>query len=332
MRKYLIDPNQTWCKANLHCHTTNSDGNLTPQEIKDAYLQHGYQIVAFSDHEVILDNSYLTDENFVALTSTEYSVAAATDIWQDRKVIHLNLFAKEPHNTFHPACSIENIGESQYTRFKDKIVCDGYTREFSIDSLNETIKRANEAGFLVQFNHPHWSLNSREDYIHLKGLWSLEILNYLTEIETGAEYCPYIYDDMLNSGIKLFCTMGDDNHNKNKEFVGSFGGFDYIGVDTLNYANVIDAMEKGNFYSSSGPKIHSLYVEDDKIYIECDKVKNIIFVGKNRRFRNYYGENLTKADFKIFGGEEFFRIAIVTEDGKVAHTNAYYLKDLGIDK
>ena len=54
MKKYLIDPNLKWYKANLHCHTNNSDGYFAPDEIKKLYMEQGYSVVAFSDHETIL--------------------------------------------------------------------------------------------------------------------------------------------------------------------------------------------------------------------------------------------------------------------------------------
>jgi len=330
MRKYLINPYKTYYKANMHCHTTNSDGNFTPEEIKKLYMDKGYSIVAYSDHDVIVDNSHLTDDNFIALTSTEYSINESGDDHHKNKVVHLNLFAKDPHNTFHVACSWNNIYGGKDHKFAKDIKLDGYERVYTIESLNETIKRANDAGFLVQYNHPHWSLNTREDYINLKGLWSLEILNYLTEIETGAEYCPYIYDDMLNSGMKLFCTMGDDNHNFSKSTVGSFGGYTLIGCEKLTYGNVIKAMECGDFYCSSGPVIKSLYIEDGKIFLECSEAQNIIITCKDRRYRNHFGENLTKAEFDIKSGDSHFRITVVDKYGNKAHTNVYYTKELGL--
>ncbi len=333
MKIYLIDPNKKWCKANLHCHTNFSDGYFSPGEIKKHYMEQGYSIIAYSDHEVIYDHSDLTDESFVALTSTEYSINCACG-----KTIHLCLFSKDPHNTFQVAAGEKNFNHSDLERHKKfgkgELQFDGYNRKFTQESIQETIDRANRAGWLVQFNHPNWSLNTREDYINLKGLWSLEVLNYLTEIETGAEYCINIYDDMLRHGQKLLCTMGDDNHNFNGSFEGSFGGFNYIGVDELNYENVYNAMKDGTIYCSSGPIIKSIYIDTDewKIYVECSEAEDIIFTGYGRAFRHYYGNNLTKADFKIFGGEKYFRITIKDKFGKVAHTHAYFLEDYGYDE
>ncbi|MCQ2796721.1 MAG: CehA/McbA family metallohydrolase [Bacilli bacterium] len=325
MKKYLINPNLRWCKANLHCHTNHSDGYFTPEEIKKYYKAKGYQIVAYTDHELLFDNSYLCDKDFVALTSTEYSLNSDT-----QKTIHLNLFSKDPHNTFHIATGPKNIREYHVSKYApNKIKYDGYNRTLTKESVQETIDRANKAGFLVQFNHPNWSLNTRDDYIDLKGLWSLEILNYMTEIETGAEYCINIYDDMLRHGHKLVCTMGDDNHNYHGGFEGSFGGFNYIGVNKLTYSEVFKAMKDGNIYASNGPIIKSLYVDtkEMKVFVECSSAVNIILVGYMRRFMHVCGKNLVKADFNIDKDEPYFRITVKDKNGRVAHTRAYYLKE-----
>ena len=77
MKKYLLPNDVNWYRANMHCHTTCSDGSLTPEEVKEAYKNMGYSIVAYTDHEILLDHSYLNDESFLALTSSEYSVNEA---------------------------------------------------------------------------------------------------------------------------------------------------------------------------------------------------------------------------------------------------------------
>ena len=45
-----IKKDQPQYKANLHCHSTVSDGKLTPAELKDAYKNHGYSILCITDH------------------------------------------------------------------------------------------------------------------------------------------------------------------------------------------------------------------------------------------------------------------------------------------
>lgn len=46
----LLKTNGRFYKANLHCHTTLSDGKMTAEEVKEYYLKNGYNIVAFTDH------------------------------------------------------------------------------------------------------------------------------------------------------------------------------------------------------------------------------------------------------------------------------------------
>lgn len=38
-RRYLLPEGAAYYKANLHCHTCISDGKLTPEEIKELYMQ-----------------------------------------------------------------------------------------------------------------------------------------------------------------------------------------------------------------------------------------------------------------------------------------------------
>lgn len=348
MRKDLLPSDVNWYRANFHCHTKHSDGALTPAEVKEAYKNHGYSIVAYSDHDVLLDHSDLDDENFLALTSSEYAVNDSkasfpqlfdinTADWQRRKCVHLNIFAKDQHNTFMPATSIEQnwILKDRYPDTK----CDGFIREFTKENINEIIKRCNDAGFLVQLNHPYWSLNEREDYINMEGLWGLEILNYATELETGSEYCPYIYDDMVRNGMfNLVCTMGDDNHN-HAGLRESFGGSTFIGAKELKYDQIIEAMEKGHIYCASGrdnpPQFKALYVEDNMLKIECTPVESIIVNGYCRCDRHTThdddSEGLTHDEFWLRETDVYIRVTIRDKFGNSAHTHTYFVKDL-IDK
>ena len=54
MRKYLLPNEGQFYKANLHCHTTVSDGKLQPEIVKKVYKANGYSVVAFTDHDLML--------------------------------------------------------------------------------------------------------------------------------------------------------------------------------------------------------------------------------------------------------------------------------------
>ena len=120
MKKYLLPNNVNWYRANMHCHTTVSDGHYSPEEIKKAYKEMGYSIVAYTDHEIIRTHNDLTDDEFLAITSSEFSIndckpcfeipeGEYMDGWKSKKVIHLGIYAKDKNNTFHPATSEETF-------------------------------------------------------------------------------------------------------------------------------------------------------------------------------------------------------------------------------
>jgi hypothetical protein len=347
MKKYLLPHGVNWYRANMHCHTTISDGSLTPEQVKEAYKNHGYSIVAYTDHEILLDHSDLNDENFLAITSSEYSINEGASFfkvlsekdgknWRLRKTIHMNIFSKNPHNEFQPAANEDTYAWIQNGKYKGvEGKCDGYRRIYTKESINEVIRRCNEAGFLVQFNHPYWSLNEEEDYLGLEGLWSLEILNYATDRVTGADYCPGVYDEMVRSGMhNLYCSMGDDNHNRGGSLDHSFGGSTIIGAKELEYGQIMDALEKGEFYCASGrdnpPQIKELYVEDNKVIVECSPAVSVYYNGYCRTFKfvDQKDENgLTRAEFPIESSDVFFRITVRDKFGNVAHTHYYNVQD-----
>ena len=345
MKKYIISPELNWYRANMHCHTTVSDGYFSPEEIKRVYKEMGYSIVAFSDHELIRDHSYLSDESFLAITASEFSIddnkpsfdmpggVHADNEWCVRKVMHIGVYSRDPHNVFHPATdnTLFDMWWRAQGRDIGEIACDEYHRQYTVDSINEMIRRLNDSGFLVSLNHPNWSLNDMNDYLNLKGLWALEILNYATERETGAEYCPYIYDHMVRCGNHgLFCVMGDDNHNPDGSLEQSIGGSTFIGASSLDYGTIMDALESGSFYCASGknpPRINALYIEDGMLKIECTPATDVIVTGFGRNYCHQptNGEEITYAEFKLEQKDVMFRVTVRDKFGNNAHTNYYRL-------
>ena len=157
MRYDLLTPGVNAYKANLHCHTTMSDGRLTPEEIKAHYQAHGYSIVAFTDHELLMDHSRLTDADFLALTGYEIAVneRRPSRSFADRKTTHLNLIASRPDNLNH-VCYDPGAVWSDPNGIKHSVATVGgiVSRQDGPDFLNRIIREAGEQEFLVTCNHP----------------------------------------------------------------------------------------------------------------------------------------------------------------------------------
>ena len=102
-----------------------------------------------------------------------------------------------------------------------------------------------------------------------------------------------------------------------------------VNADKLSYSSIIEALLAGKFYSSQGPVIEHLYVEDGKVYIKCSDAKRISYSTKGRRTKAFCAEEgyVNEAVFEIKDTDEYFRIDILDEKGNHANTQAYYLKE-----
>lgn len=97
MKKILLpekSENLKYYKANLHCHSTISDGAKTPKQLKEDYKTHGYSILAITDHEVFIPHNDLSDDDFLMLGGYEIGVAG-----KKNKTCHLCFVALSPDNT-----------------------------------------------------------------------------------------------------------------------------------------------------------------------------------------------------------------------------------------
>ena len=81
-RKYLITHEGNFYKANLHSHSTFSDGVLTPEQAKELYKSHGYSVYAYTDHVKLYDHRELTDPDFLVLVGYELGILRREPYWK----------------------------------------------------------------------------------------------------------------------------------------------------------------------------------------------------------------------------------------------------------
>ncbi|MBO7297881.1 MAG: hypothetical protein J6U60_02405 [Clostridia bacterium] len=327
--KILLDENKPFYKANLHCHSTNSDGVHTVEEVKAAYQERGYSIVAFTDHEHLVDNSHLTDENFLALTAFELGFKAKPSEHSAAnpymRVTHFNVYALDPHNDVTPCySSIYDYYGSEELRASIKH--DGeYTRVQTTEGINEVIRAVKEKGFIVCYNHPTWSLENATHYLGYEGLFAVEIYNSGC-IGNGRCDDEHAFDDLLRAGKKVYCIAADDMHSLKH----GFGGWTCINADKLDYSTVMTALQKGEFYASAGPQIFSLVQDGDKVKIKTSACRQISFITSSRRAAAIHakqGDLLTEAEFTLKPTDGYFRIRVTDEQGYNAYTQAYPVKE-----
>ncbi len=313
MKKYLL-PDTVQYKANLHCHSTFSDGRFTVEQHKENYLAHGYSIVAFSDHNKLVPHVELKDERFLPITSLEIDMTERFEgSWLNARTYHLNFFsADETRTEFIPV-----------------------ERAYDVDVANDMIRRAHEAGFLSQYNHPRWSLQSSPDYIGLEGLDLFEVFNTGCEKEMFNGYGDREYEQILIAGKYPCPSATDDNHNAcqslDSPYNDSFGGFDMICMPKLEYGEFFKAVKNGDMYASTGPVINSLYYEDGKVYLECSPCSAVVLRTESRASRpvRSFADDITSAVFDINFNYDWKYVRFECHDIKGrAFTRAYLKEEL----
>lgn len=338
MKKYLLPESGNFYKANMHCHTTLSDGRLTPEEVKEAYKAQGYSIVAFTDHDILIPHPELRDEDFLPLNGFEVEINDKVVDWDLTKTCHICFVAKDPDNVtqpcYNPAYLFGNAPQYKHLVKYDENE-PPYWKKRTHEGVSEIMQICRDKGFFVTYNHPVWSLEYHDDYIGYNGMHAMEMFNYSCIASGHDDYNPTVYEEFLRSGRKLYVVGGDDNHNAypfGSPRCDSFGGFTVIKADKLDYKTVTDALEAGNFYASMGPEIYDLWYEDGEVHVTCSDAVKITLDTFSRSKRVAYGEKMgdiiNEATFKLYDKEVYFRLTVTDATGKHACTNAYFLEDI----
>ena len=338
MKKYLLKENGNFYKANLHCHSTLSDGKLTPEELKELYKSLGYSAVAFTDHDILIPQKELCDDSFVALNGFEVEINEPN--WTNRftvKACHICFIALDPENITQPFWSEKYLfgnAKANASLVKHDENEPEYIRYYSGESISRMMQEGREKGFFVTYNHPSWSLESYPAYMGYDGMNAIEMYNGTSIIDGYEDYNPRVYTDMLMGGKRLYCVGGDDNHNvcSNATRKGDSGiAWTMIKADALDYRSLTKSLSEGQFYASTGPEIYELTFEDGKISIKCSEADRVVCNYGIRHAETVANDDysaVTEAQFSFTPDDKYFRITVFDKTGKTASTNAYFADEI----
>ena len=338
MKQYLLPKDGNFYKANLHCHTVYSDGNKTPEEIKTAYQQRGYSVVAYTDHELLIPHDELTDESFLALHGFELEINEENKEWKHLKVCHMCFIGLEPENITQPCWHRSKYFFRGNPRHRELVKIDenepDFERHYDTECISRAMQIGREKGFFVTYNHPTWNRESYPQYMNYSGMHAMEMFNGGTIVFGYEEYNPRVYDDMLTGGKKIYCIGADDTHSyaPDEDPKSDLAlAFTMIKAEKLEYRTITKALEDGHFYASEGPEIFELWYDDGKVYIRCSEAKGIMLQCQTRRAGMVLAENgksVTEAEFTVGPDDGYFRLTVIDDAGRRACTNGYFLEDL----
>ena len=244
---YRLDVNENWVKGSLHCHSTSSDGFLSPKEVADYYVSRGYGLVAVTDHGKITTDCINSKEG-TFLTGIEISKGEGK--------------LKEPYH-------IVGLGVED-------------PRLNNLSSPSEIIDEINSAGGLAIIAHPSWSSLVHEDLTALKGYVGIEVYNTGCDVEVAKGYATTHWDHLLSSGVECWGFAVDDAHRYFVPPIDADMGWICL-QNTSNPERAIELLRMGQFYSSTGPAIKALEMSNSLVRLKSTPVTRVNVVSHNGR-------------------------------------------------
>jgi hypothetical protein len=284
-----------WFKGNLHTHTTQSDGQLSPDEAIEWYRQRQYDFLAITDHWV-LTRGRAIDTGFITITGAELH-------GQGYHLLSLGLSTLPD-----PALA---------------------------DDPQTTVSAVRASGGLAFFAHPYWTALRAVDMAAVSGFNGIEVYNSVCEEMDGLGDAHVHWDELLGQGRRLLGLAVDDVHWR-PEHQAEGKGFVMVKAEQLDEASLLQAIAKGHFYASTGPRIESLALqscEDDSLTlsVRCSPCRRITFHAHGplgNRFTAQPGQWLDGARLSVRREQVFVRVACEDEAGRIAWSNPIFVEDI----
>lgn len=299
-----------WYKGNTHTHTINSDGDSTPDEVVRWYRERGYNFLVLTDHDFVTNTDGLNalhgaTEKFVVMRGEEVSDKFGG------KQIHVNALNVERQIAPQGGQSVAEI-------------------------LQRNVDAVRAAGGVPQINHPNfeWALTA-EDLKKVKNYRLFEIFSGHPLINHlgggGKPGLEEMWDQILSSNVLIYGTAVDDAHHFKdpwNRFAARPGqGWVFVRASELSPAAIVEAMDEGDFYASTGVELNDYQVDEKQMTINIREQRTsgylVQFIGKNGRL---LGETITNpAVYKFRGDEGYVRAKIIESNGKLAWTQPVML-------
>ena len=300
MRNLPFDKPGRFFRGNLHTHSTRSDGRLTPEAVCRYYRQMGYHFVSITDHFMerfqypLTDASACHSDDFITLMGAE-------------------LHAPE-------TCT----GELWH------ILAVGLPRDFAPNAPDETgvslAARAMDSGAYVAVAHPAWYNLSEEDVIALGQVHAIETINGVSADHNDRIDSWYMVDVMLARGYRYNAVATDDAHFK-PDFNDTARGWAWVKSESLTPDSILDALKRGEYYSSTGPEIYDIQVTPgDCVRVKCSPASSVFVTSKGAWTVYRHGNGITEAELNIRRlNQPYCRVTVRDAHGGRAWSNPIWL-------
>jgi hypothetical protein len=267
----------SYCKAQLHCHTTESDGQFRPRDLLATYRDAGYAFVCITDHNHVTRCNDLNDQHFQAIPGTEDTVSR-----------------------FLPV-----LGPHMGRLFVDAPLRAGLPQE--------RIDRTLADGGVVSLCHPSWNGNlwtgawKEQTLVALRGFQLLEVWNPHSSLGEDTR----LWDAVLRArgpAAPVWGVAVDDCH-RNKQFNR---GWISVKVPEISAGALQRALRDGAFYASTGA-VGDFSAVGQIITVQLEDRGHIRFVDSEGVVRNEVDG--TESRYAVRGDEQFVRVEVSSPAG-----------------
>ena len=296
-------PPARWLKGNTHTHTTESDGDSTPDVVTRWYRDRGYQFLVLSDHNVLtsieaLRALYGTDDQFLLIKGEE-----VTDKFGDRPV-HIN--------GLDVSAKVDPQGGTSL-----------------LDVLQRDVDAIRRVRGVPHINHPNfrWAFSTGE-LRQVRNMRLIEIFNGHPQVNNlgggGVPGLEEVWDAILSSGIPMYGIAVDDAHTfkqpGNPAVAGPGRGWVMVRAERLEAGAILQALEDGRFYASTGVELSDYVATASAMTVTVTQDTwakyRIQFIGKGGRVLHEALDS--PAQYVFRGDESYVRAKVIESNGRVA--------------
>ncbi|MEM8838643.1 MAG: CehA/McbA family metallohydrolase [Pseudomonadota bacterium] len=308
MRPSAFEKPGRFFKGNLHTHSNRSDGALPPDEVCKRYREAGYDFLALTDHFVgrydypIVDTRDFQTEAFTTLPGAELHSGAMEngELWH---ILAVGL----PYDFMQPNA-------------EDFLPVPGQ------ETGPEIAQRARDAGAFVAIAHPDWSGLTEVDARSLEAAHAVEVYNHTCSLNADRAFGFHTLERLLTEGRRLSLCATDDAHFHVDD---AFGGWVMVKAADKRPADLLQSLKDGDFYSSQGPHLHDIQIDDGHVLVHSSKVNTVIVQGQGTATNKVHGEGLSEARVKLTKclPSPWLRVTVIDADGKRAWSQPIWRAD-----
>jgi hypothetical protein len=288
-------PGRFW-RGNLHTHTTNSDGALSPAETVEVYRSAGYDFVVVTDHFRAEHGYPVTDTT--AFRTEKFTTLSGAELHAPRTRLG---------STWH-------------------ILAVGLPPDFGPvpgETGPELARRARRTGAFIGMAHPSASLLTLDDAESLDAAHAVEVHNAVSAWEDRGDSW-HLCDVLLARGHRLTAYAADDAHFQPQDPPGC-AAWVQVRAAELDPDLLLAALKDGAYYSSTGPEIHDVTVHDGRVTVECSPASRVLATGGVPGKQVAVGDGLTGCTLPLDMFRRYFRITVIGATGGRAWTNPFWL-------